>query len=96
MFVGSGQWLLFFQRTHEREDLLAQSLVLLQHLVQVLFEVAKLNLVGMQPLVARLHYADDLGKVLLRGRRILSRGVGGYGTLADGGKQSVVFVHKGT
>ena len=82
VLVGGGEGgqrlLLLLEHAHERQDLLAQPLVLVHDAAEVLAQMAQLRLGRVDALVARLHHADHLGEVVLGGRRLLRGRVGGW------------------
>lgn len=83
MVVRRGQRLLaVFVCACHGKGLVAELLIVLEHAVQVLFQVPYLHLAGMQAFVACLHHAYDLGEIFLRGRSILGGRVGGCEQLA--------------
>ena len=69
--MGGGQWLAVLEHAHQRQDLLAQPLVLVYYSAEVFSEVAELGLCRVNALVTRLDNADDFGKVVLGGRSFL-------------------------
>jgi hypothetical protein len=74
---GGKRLLAVFESAHEGQNFFAKPLVLLQHLVQVIFEMPYLALGGMYALVPCLHHPYHLGKIILCGRGVLRRCVGG-------------------
>ena len=68
------------------QGFISESLVFLQHSIQLVLEMAYLHLASVQALVAGLHHAYDLGEVLLSGGSILCGCVGSWRQLAGEGQ----------
>jgi hypothetical protein len=76
VLVRRGQRVLaVLEHAQERQHLLTQPLVLVDDAAEILAQVPQLRLGRVYALVAGLHDADNLGEVVLGGRRLLRRRV---------------------